>query len=90
MKTPIYRLVDQRGRIYLPKGVREKLGLDCGDFVKLREERNQIQLEKVHLLELGDKSPEAVEAYVQAAAAAMPREKQMALALRLLEAAKEE
>lgn len=90
MKTPIYRLVDQRGRIYLPKGVREKLGLDCGDFVKLREERNQIQLEKVHLLELGDKSPEAVEAYVQAAAAAMPREKQMALALRLLEAAKED
>jgi len=39
----------------------------------------------VHLIEVGDQSPEAVEAYIEAAAAAMPREKQVALAALLLE-----
>lgn len=38
----------------------------------------------------GDKSPEAVEAFVHAAAAAMSREKQMELAARLLEQLREE
>lgn len=80
-----YRLIDSRGRVYLPRELRDALELDCGDFVKLTEEEGQLSLRKVQLIEVGDQSPEAVEAYIEAAAAAMPRERQVALAAMLLE-----
>ena len=66
---PVYKLMDQRGRVHIPKTIRDALELDCGDFVKLLMGRNGLQLQKVHLIEVGDQSPEAVEAYVQAAVA---------------------
>ena len=81
----VYKLVDSKGRVYLPRELRDGLKLDCGDFVKLTAEEAQLSLRKVHLIEVGDQSPEAVEAYIEAAAAAMPREKQVALAALLLE-----
>ncbi len=80
-----YRLIDSKGRVYLPKELREALELDCGDFVKLTEQDNGLCIQKVHLIEVGDQTPEAVEAYVHAAASAMPREKQVELAALLLE-----
>ena len=80
-----YKLIDSKGRVYLPKELRDALEVDCGDFVKLTEQSGQINLQKVHLIEIGDQSPEAVETYVHAAAAAMPREKQVELAAMLLE-----
>jgi len=61
------------------------LGMEKDSFVKLAESEGGLQLRKVHLIELGDHSPEAVEAYVSAAAAAMPRETQLRLAARLLD-----
>ena len=74
----VYKLVDSKGRVYLPRELRDGLKLDCGDFVKLTAEEGQLSLRKVHLIEVGDQSPEAVEA-------SMPREKQVALAALLLE-----
>lgn len=81
---PVYKLMDPRGRVHIPKAMRDALELDCGDFVKLLMGRNGLQLQKVHLIEVGDQSPEAVEAYVQAAVAVMSKDKQMELASRLL------
>lgn len=81
---PVYKLMDQRGRVHIPKTIRDALELDCGDFVKLLMGRNGLQLQKVHLIEVGDQSPEAVEAYVHAAVAVMSKDKQMELASRLL------
>ncbi len=85
MAKEMYRLIDSRGRVYLPKELRLALGMENGSFVKLVESEGSLQLRKVLLVELGDHSPEAVEAYVSAAASAMPREKQLQLAARLLE-----
>ena len=85
MAKKMYRIIDSRGRVYLPKELRLALSLENGSLVKLAESDGNLQLRKVHLIELGDHSPEAVEAYVSAAAAAMPREKQLQLAARLLE-----
>ena len=65
MVKQMYRIIDSRGRVYLPKELRLALDLENGSLVKLAEE-------------------EAVEAYVSAAAAAMPREKQLRLAAQLL------
>ena len=68
----------------------EALGLEPGGIVKLAAEKDGLRLRKVHLIEMGDLSPEAVEAYVKAATARMPREKQIELAARLLEQARKE
>lgn len=81
----MYKLIDSKGRVYLPKELRDALEVDCGDFVKLTEQDSKLCIQKVHLIEIGDQSPEAVETYVHAAAAAMPREKQVELAAMLLE-----
>ena len=67
-----YKLIDAKGRVYLPKEIRERLELECGDFVKLTEQDGGLFLQKVHLIEMGDESPEAVEAYVHAALKTMP------------------
>ena len=88
--TGTYKLIDAKGRVYLPKEIRERLELECGDFVKLTEQDGGLFLQKVHLIEMGDESPEAVEAYVHAAAAAMPREKRVELAALLLEKMRKE
>jgi AbrB family looped-hinge helix DNA binding protein len=84
-----YKLIDSKGRVYLPKELRDALELDCGDFVKLTEQEGKLCIQKVHLIEAGDQSPEAVETYVHAAAAAMPREKQVELAAMLLKKIKD-
>ena len=68
MGKEMYRLIDSRGRVYLPKELRLALGMENGSFVKLVESEGNLQLRKVHLIELGDHTPEAVEAYVSAAA----------------------
>ena len=68
----MYKLIDSKGRVYLPRELRDAL-------------ESKLCIQKVHLIEIGDQSPEAVETYVHAAAAAMPREKQVELAAMLLE-----
>lgn len=90
MSESVYKVVDSRGRVHLPKEFRVKMDLDCGEIVKLTAGKDGLQVKKVHLIELGDKSPEAVEAFVHAAATAMSREKQMELAARLLELLRKE
>lgn len=86
----LYRVIDAKGRVYLPKEQMASLGLEPGDFVKLSAAEGALRLRKVHLIEMGDPSQEAVEAYVSAATARMSREKQIELAARLLERARKE
>ena len=86
----LYRVIDAKGRVYLPKEQMASLGLEPGDFVKLSAAEGALRLRKVHLIEMGDPSQEAVEAYVSAATARMSREKQIKLAARLLERARKE
>ena len=63
MSESVYKVVDSRGRVHLPKEFRGKMDLDCGEIVKLTADKDGLQVKKVHLIELGDKSPEAVEAF---------------------------
>ena len=49
-----YKLIDSKGRVYLPRELRERLGLECGGFVKLTEQDGGLCLQKVHLIEMGD------------------------------------
>ncbi len=86
MSESVYKVVDSRGRVHLPKEFRGKMDLDCGGDRQADGWRRRPAGEKKGPpIELGDKSPKAVEAFVHAAATAMSREKQMELAARLLE-----
>ena len=68
-----YRVVDSNGRIYLPREVREEAGIHSGDIIRIQADHGGwIGIMKVELIEAGDQSPEAMEAYVRAAVRQMP------------------
>lgn len=69
---PIYKLVDGKGRVLIPKELRTAAGMDYGDIVRLGVESGRMSVRKVDVIEVGDQSPEAVEAYVRAAFKTMP------------------
>ncbi len=69
---PIYKLVDGKGRVLIPKSLRDAAKLEYGDIVRLGLTDGKVTVRKVDVVEAGDQSPEAVEAYVRAAFESMP------------------
>ncbi|WP_283673330.1 MULTISPECIES: AbrB/MazE/SpoVT family DNA-binding domain-containing protein [Clostridia] len=84
-----YRIIDSKGRVLIPKDMRSASGLDYGDIVKLNVRQGAVSIQKVALIEVGDQSPEAVEAYVRAAIKRMPDETQLSLITDLTELLKQ-
>ena len=76
MKKPVYKLLDEKGRILIPKEFRQMAELESGDIV--------------NIVEMGSQDPQAVEAYVNAAVKHMSPAKQVALAARILKFAQQE
>ena len=74
-----YRIIDGKGRVLIPKDMRSASGLDYGDIVKLNVRQGVVSIQKVDLIEVGDQSPEAMEAYVRAAIKRMPDDTQLSL-----------
>lgn len=69
---PIYKLVDGKGRVLIPKELRVAARMEYGDIVRLGIENGRVSVCKVDIIEAGDQSPEAVEAFVRAAFKNMP------------------
>lgn len=69
---PIYKLVDGKGRVLIPKALRDIAKMEYGDIVRLGLAEGKVTVSKVDVVEVGDQSPEAVEAYVRAAFKSMP------------------
>lgn len=84
MKMPVYKIMDDRGRVLIPQEWRTLAGLERGDIVRLDFSGGAVAIKKVALIEVGDQSPEAVEAYVRAAIREMPHGTQIAIAAELL------
>lgn len=82
---PIYKIVDDKGRILIPKALRTAAEMDHGDIVRLGIQKGIITAKKVDLIEIGDQSPEAVEAFVCAAIRDMPEETLISIAAKLLD-----
>lgn len=72
MNKPIYKLVDGKGRVLIPKALRDAARMDYGNIVRLGLADGKVSVCKVDIVEVGDQSPEAVEAYVRAAFRSMP------------------
>ena len=66
-EKPIYKLVDGKGRVLIPKSLRDAAKMEYGDIVRLGFIEGKVTIRKVDVVEAGDQSPEAVEAYVRAA-----------------------
>ena len=45
----VYKIIDERGRIYIPKTVRESAGIGSGDVLELRAGRDRITLTKAKI-----------------------------------------
>lgn len=71
-KKPTYKLIDCKGRVLIPKELRTASGMDYGDIVRLGLANGKVSVQKVDIIEVGDQSPDAVEAYVRAAFKTMP------------------
>ena len=83
-QRPLYKLLDDKGRVLIPKELREAADMRCGDIIKLGIQKGIVTAQKVDIIEVGDQSPEAVEAYVFAAVKTMGKDTQLSLASRLL------
>ena len=88
MKKPVYKLLDEKGRVLIPLEMRQKA--EKGDILKVSINTGKIVISKVDILEVGKQDAEAVEAYVHAAVKTMSHEKQVALAARILKLAQQE
>lgn len=90
MKKAIYKLLDEKGRVLIPKELRQKAEMESGDILKLSVSGGKLLVAKVDIVEVGSQDPEAVDAYVNAAVKLMSHEKQVALAARILKFAQQE
>lgn len=79
MGKPIYKLLDQKGRVLIPKEMRAAAGMEYGDIVGLGISDGKVSVRKISIIEVGDQSPEAVEAYVRAAIRIMPDDTRLSL-----------
>ena len=60
MSKPVYKLLDSKGRVLIPREVRSATGMEYGDILALELVDGKVQVRKVELIEVGDQSPEAV------------------------------
>ncbi len=79
MGKPVYKLLDHKGRVLIPKELRDAAGMGYGDIVSLGLKDGRVSVRKVSIIEVGDQSPEAVEAYVRAAIRTMPDDTRLSL-----------
>lgn len=82
---PIYKILDEKGRVLIPKALRTAAEMEHGDIVRLGVQKGVVTAKKVDLIEIGDQSPEAVEAFVRAVIRDMPEDTLISIAARLLD-----
>lgn len=76
--------IDYKGRLYLPKYLRDEANMHFGDIVSISPGKNGLIVHRMLVVVTGDKSPEVIDAYVRAAIRQMPRDWQLSIAAELL------
>ncbi|MCG9967502.1 AbrB family transcriptional regulator [Pelotomaculum terephthalicicum JT] len=80
----IYKVLDDKGRVLIPRQLRAAAGMQHGDIIKLAVQKGVVTAQKVELIEVGDQSPQAVEAYVFSTVRTMEKQTLLSLAARLI------
>ena len=60
MKKPVYKLLDEKGRVLIPLEMRQKAEIEKGDILKVSINTGKIVISKVDILEVGKQDAEAV------------------------------
>lgn len=55
MGKPVYKLLDHKGRVLIPKEMREAAGMEYGDIVGLGLQDGKVSVRKVSIVEVGDR-----------------------------------
>lgn len=53
MKKAIYKLLDEKGRVLIPKELRQKTEMESGDILKLSVSGGKLSVAKVDIVEVG-------------------------------------
>ena len=53
MKKPVYKLLDEKGRVLIPLEMRQKAEIEKGDILKVSINTGKIVISKVDILEVG-------------------------------------
>ena len=67
MNKPVFKIVDDKGRVLIPAQLRTALGIEKGDVVGITTGKGTILVKKAIVLEDNKMTPEAKVCYVQAA-----------------------
>ena len=78
-KKPIYKLMDGKGRVLIPKELRTASGMDYGDIVRLNISNGMVSVQKVDIITMGQISTSNERAYVRAAFKTMPDDTRLSL-----------
>ena len=54
MKKPVYKLLDEKGRVLIPLEMRQKAEMEKGDILKVSINSGKIVISKVDILEVGN------------------------------------
>ena len=88
MSKPVFKIIDAKGRVTIPKEMRESSGIASGDVVTIIRGRGSIVVKKAFVLEEDKMSLSAKEAYAQAVLRELPQDRLVVLlelAVRLLQ-----
>ena len=61
MSKLVYKVMDSKGRVLIPRELRLAAGMCGGDILALQLQDGKVSVRKVEIVEVGDQSPEAVE-----------------------------
>jgi len=67
MKKPIFKILDDKGRVLVPQELRTSLGLSKGDVVALRADNGRLIVKKAVVIDGNHMTPLVKRAYVEAA-----------------------
>lgn len=56
MNKPIYKVIDSRGRITLPKSLRSDVDIQTGDVIELLSENNSVRIIKAEVIHIDNTS----------------------------------
>ena len=88
MNKPIFKIIDDKGRVVIPAALRAALGIEKGDVVGITAARGSLAVKKAIVLEDNKMSLEAKEAYVETVMRELPPDKLVSLlelAVRLIQ-----
>ena len=71
MSKPTFKIVDERGRVVIPKNMRESVGITIGDVVAVTVSRGSINVKKAVVLEDSKMPMDAKIAYAETIAREM-------------------